>query len=205
MTICIDKQRPHQVLRISKGNGIMGSVALALLIPFDRDRGRNYTESVLIQVISREPVMPRRTKSGDYSYSRTARIRGREDDGRYAVLQKDRDHSRVARRCPDGTAIGTGELVKTEDLFDIKPTHIVQMAQRGTITLPGEFRRDLGIEEGTPLEITREEDGRLSILPLSRVPAVGLAADLNELLGRITRDQLHGEVSTGDAVGRESW
>jgi antitoxin MazE len=149
--------------------------------------------------------MARKNKSSDYSYTWTALIRGREDDGRYAVIQKDRDQSRVARRRQDGTAIGTGELVSTADLFDIKPTHIVPTAQRGTITLPGEFRRDLGIEEGTPLEITREEDGRLSILPLRRVPDEGPGVELSDLLDRITPENLHGEVSTGEAVGRESW
>ena len=149
--------------------------------------------------------MVRKNKLGEYSYSRTAIVRGREGDGRYAVIQKDRDHSRVVRRCSDGSAPGVGELVRTADLFDLRPTHIVPTGQRGTITLPGEFRRDLGIEEGTPLEIIQEDDGRLSIRPLSPIPREGHAAELNDLVDRITPENLHGEVSTGEAVGRESW
>jgi antitoxin MazE len=166
-----------------------------------------YSESVLIPIswVGTFKSMARRGKSGDYSYSQTARIRGHENDGRYAVIQIDRDQSRVAPRRPDGTAIGPGMLVRTADLFDLKRTQIVPTAQRGTITLPGDFRRDLGIEQGTPLEITLEVDGRLSILPLRRMPTAGPAADLDDLLGRITPENVHGEVSTGEAVGRESW
>jgi antitoxin MazE len=149
--------------------------------------------------------MPRKNKAGEYSYERTARIRGRDDAGRFAVIQLDRDHARVVRRLPDGSAPGPGELVRTADVFDIKPTHVVPTGQRGTITLPGEFRRNLGIEEGTPLEIIQEDDGRLSIRPLSRIAIAGPSAELNDLLAGVTPENLHGEIDAGDTVGRESW
>jgi antitoxin MazE len=90
-------------------------------------------------------------------------------------------------------------------LFDIKPTYVVPTGQRGTITLPGEVRRSLGIEEGTPLEIIQEDDGRLSIRPLSRVNEEGSEAGLNELLERITPENLHGEIDFGPTVGGEAW
>lgn len=148
--------------------------------------------------------MARKNKLGDYSYTRTARVRGREADGRFAVIQCDREHTRVVSRREDGTAAGAGELVRTADVFDLKPTHVVPTGQRGTLTLPQEMRRDLGIEEGTPLEITLE-DGRLSIRPLSRNSSGGPSAELVNLVARITPENRHGEVSTGDAVGKESW
>jgi antitoxin MazE len=149
--------------------------------------------------------MARKNKVGDYSYSRTAKIRGREDQGRYAVVQKDRDYTRVVRRSSDGTAAGPGELVPTADVFDLKLTHVVPLGQRGTITLPGDFRHDLGLEEGTPLEIIQEDDGRLSIRPLSRIPATASDLELKDLLDRVTPNNLHHEVATGEAVGQEAW
>ena len=148
--------------------------------------------------------MARKNKAGDYSYTRTARVQGREEDGRFAVIQRDREHSRVVSRREDGTAPGAGELVRTADLFDIKPTQVVPTGQRGTLTLPQEMRRDLGIEEGTPLEIV-QENGWLSIRPLSRISTGGPSAELTDLVDRITPENSHGEVSTGAAVGQESW
>jgi len=146
----------------------------------------------------------RRNKSGDYSYTRTAKIRGREQEGRFAVIRKDSEQARVARRRSDGTAEGDGELVQSADLRDIKPPQIVLTAQRGTITLPGEMRRDLGIEEGTPLQIIQEADGRLTIEPLKRTSA-SLTVDLADLLLGITPENIHGEIDFGDSVGREVW
>jgi AbrB family looped-hinge helix DNA binding protein len=149
--------------------------------------------------------MARRNKAGEYSYERTARIRGRDDACRYAVIQMDREHARVVRRLPDGSAPGPGELIRTADVFDIKPTHIVPTGQRGTITLPGELRRNLGIEEGTPLELIQEEDGSISVRPLSRSSAMAPTADLNALLAQVTKENLHAEIDAGDAIGREVW
>ena len=149
--------------------------------------------------------MARKSRSGEYAYSRTALIRGREDDGRYAVIQADREHTRVVQRLPDGRAPGAGELVQTADVYDIKPTRVVPTGQRRTVTLPGEFCRGLGIEEGTPLDVIHEDDGRLSIRPLRRIPSESPAAELDDLLNGITPENLHGEIPTGDAVGREAW
>ena len=122
--------------------------------------------------------MARKTKAGDYSYSRTARVRGHENHGRYAVVEINRDHTRVVRRRPDGTAPGPGQLVPTTDLMDLRPTQVVVLGQRGTLTLPGDFRRDLGLEEGAALEIVMEEDGTMSIRPLSRIPDPSSGLDL---------------------------
>jgi antitoxin MazE len=147
----------------------------------------------------------RKDKNGDYSYSRTAKIRGREDEGRYAVIDKGREHTRVVRRRADGTTDGRGELILTSDLIDLKPTLVVPTGQRGTVTLPGEFRRNLGIEDGTPLEIIQEDDGRLSVRPLTQAWAAGRPIDLDELIRGITPENLHGEWEIGPAVGREEW
>jgi antitoxin MazE len=152
-----------------------------------------------------ESSVARKSKTSGYSYSRTATIRGREEHGRYAVIQKGREHTRVVRRRPDGTAPGPGELISTEDLVDLRPTEVVVLGQRGTLTLPGDFRRDLGLVEGTPLEILLEEDGTISIRPLVKSADAGLMMALEDLLDRVTPENLHHEVTTGEAVGREAW
>ena len=146
--------------------------------------------------------MARKSKSGDHSYSRTAKIRGRESEGLFALVVRHPEHSRVARIRADGTAdASTEELVPTSELVEIKSTHIVPIGQRGTFTLPAELRRNLSIEENTPLQII-EEDGWFSVRPL-RSPSPKI--QLNDLLSRITPENLHGEFSTGDPVGREAW
>jgi antitoxin MazE len=111
----------------------------------------------------------------------------------------------VARLRADGTADArTEELVPTSHVIEIKTTYVVPTGQRGTVTLPADLRKSLAIEEDTPLLIT-EEDGWFAVRPLSP-PAVTVAvARLEELMDRATPENLHGEVSTGEAVGRESW
>jgi antitoxin MazE len=146
--------------------------------------------------------MARRNKNGDYSYTRTARVAGETE--RVAVIQLDHEHSRVARRRPDGTAEGDGWLVPSAEVVDVKPTHIVLTGQRGVVTLPQEVRRDLGLDEGRPLELVVEEDGRITIRPLSRI-GPSPAVELRSLLAQMTPENLHDEVSTGGAVGREVW
>ncbi len=74
------------------------------------------------------------------------------------MIEKGQKHTRVAELRPnDGGAIGDGFLVPTGSLIDIKPTQIIPTGQRGVVTLPQEMRRELGIEEGTPLEVILEE------------------------------------------------
>ncbi len=46
----------------------------------------------------------------------------------------------------------------------------------------------------------REEGGRVIIEPVHQI-----TYDLVDLLDGITEDNLHGEVSSGDAVGQEIW
>jgi antitoxin component of MazEF toxin-antitoxin module len=151
--------------------------------------------------------MPRRTRTGDHSYSRTCKVRGREAEGLYAVIQiGPGERARIARIRADGSAEAAAEeLISTRDVCEMRPTHVVPTGQRGTITLPGEFRRHLGIEEGTPLQIILEADGRLSVRALDRIAAPGPMVELDDLLSRITPENLHAEVDTGAPIGREAF
>jgi AbrB family looped-hinge helix DNA binding protein len=149
--------------------------------------------------------MARKHRRDEYSYSRTGMVRGREKHGRYAIIRQDRDQTRVVGRLADGTAPGPGELVPTADVFDVKATHVVPIGQRGTITLPGDIRRRLGLDEGNPVEIVEEADGCLSLRALYPTATEAAGLQLSDLLDRVTADNLHGEISTGSASGREAW
>jgi len=67
------------------------------------------------------------------------------------------------------------------------------------LRIPRSFAHEAQVEAGAAVDLS-VENGRLLIRPL-RVRKYSL----NVLLRKITRRNLHGEVSTGRAVGRESW
>ena len=66
------------------------------------------------------------------------------------------------------------------------------------VRIPGTYAKELDLEEGTELEVTRV-DGGLLLRPRKR------AYTLDELLARITPENIHGETDWGPAVGREAW
>ncbi len=68
-----------------------------------------------------------------------------------------------------------------------------------SIRIPKPFAAQLGLEENMALEISIES-GRLIVTPS---PAVKYSLD--ELLSNITAENLHSEIPTGDAVGKETW
>ena len=67
------------------------------------------------------------------------------------------------------------------------------------LRIPKSFAKEACMKEGSTVDIS-VRGGRLQIrlvLPETY--------DLGELLARVTRTNRHGEVSTGDPVGREVW
>jgi antitoxin MazE len=66
------------------------------------------------------------------------------------------------------------------------------------VRIPGPYAKELDLEEGTELEVTRV-DGGLLLRP--RKPAY----TLGELLAQIKPENLHGETDWGPAVGGEAW
>lgn len=66
------------------------------------------------------------------------------------------------------------------------------------VRIPGAYAKELDLEEGAELEVTRV-DGGLLLRP--RKPAY----TLDQLLARITPENIHGETDWGSAVGREAW
>jgi antitoxin MazE len=67
------------------------------------------------------------------------------------------------------------------------------------LRIPKSFAEETGIEEGSPVDISLEGD-RLVVRPLR-----GKRYLLSNLLSQVKEENLHKEISTGEAVGREIW
>lgn len=67
------------------------------------------------------------------------------------------------------------------------------------LRIPKSFAKEAGVEEGSAVDLFLEGD-RLVIQPLRNE-----RYQLSELLSKVREDNLHEEISTGDAVGREVW
>ena len=66
------------------------------------------------------------------------------------------------------------------------------------VRIPASCSKDLGLEEGTQLDISVVEGGLL-LRPCRRTYT------LEELLEQVTPENIHGETDWGPPVGRESW
>ena len=67
------------------------------------------------------------------------------------------------------------------------------------VHIPGPFATEIGLERNSPVDLS-VVNGRLVI-----VPVVEPGLTLHELLAQVTEENLHGEVDTGPAVGKEVW
>ena len=66
------------------------------------------------------------------------------------------------------------------------------------VRIPGAYAKELNLNEGAKLEMTRVEGGLL-------LRARKRDYTLEELLQQIKPENIHGETDWGPAVGRESW
>ena len=78
-------------------------------------------------------------------------------------------------------------------------TKILKWGNSLGLRIPRSFAEDIRIHEGSTVDL-RMEDGQLVVRPL---PAPGRS--LAELVGRITPENLHGEIETGGPLGGEEW
>jgi antitoxin MazE len=67
------------------------------------------------------------------------------------------------------------------------------------LRIPKPFAEDADVQEGTVVDLSVSE-GKLVAAPTRRGKAT-----LKQLLAKVTKRNLHGEVDTGPPVGRESW
>jgi antitoxin MazE len=67
------------------------------------------------------------------------------------------------------------------------------------LRIPRSFAAETALGQGAEVDLTLEE-GRLVVTPIERPEY-----RLDEMLARITPENLHDEVDTGGAVGGEAW
>jgi len=67
------------------------------------------------------------------------------------------------------------------------------------LRIPKAFAEDTGVEEGTAVDLSISK-GKLVAIPAKR-----RKLSLRQLLSRVNRLNLHGEVDSGAPVGREVW
>ena len=75
-------------------------------------------------------------------------------------------------------------------------THVGKWGNSLAVRIPGTYAKELELEEGSELEVTRV-DGGLLLRP--RKPAY----TLEELLKQITPENIHGETDWGSPIGNE--
>ena len=78
-------------------------------------------------------------------------------------------------------------------------TKIQRWGHSLAIRIPKPFAIEAKLGEETAVDLT-VTNGSLVV-----VPATKPAQSLKDLLSRVTRRNLHGEVETGTPVGREAW
>jgi len=149
--------------------------------------------------------------SGRRTYSKTGLIRGREHEGRKAILASRTVNSRIAPLGPDGLAAGDSEIVWTSDILDVQPVSEAEgdpeapvtgiMGDRGTLTIPHPIRRHLRLHAGSPVLITMQGDAIL-IQPAEIRPRANSAApSLEAFLANVTTNDLHGGADPGNPGG----
>ena len=99
---------------------------------------------------------------------------------------------------PEFEAFGLDRLFSVDTLYLMK-TKVSRWGNSLALRLPKKLATSRGIVEEAEVEILEREDGLL-LRPSRR-----RAYDLDELLAKVNRKNLHGEVPTGGARGQETW
>ncbi len=67
------------------------------------------------------------------------------------------------------------------------------------LRIPKSFALESKIEQGSTVEVSLD-NGKIIVFPL-----IEPEYSLDDLLAKVTAENLHGEIETGDAVGKEVW
>jgi antitoxin MazE len=78
-------------------------------------------------------------------------------------------------------------------------TRVQKWGNSLALRIPKSFADEVGLQKEAPVEVSLA-DGKLVI---TRITGPGLS--LEELLSKVTRENVHHEVDTGSAVGNEMW
>ncbi|MBI3821292.1 MAG: AbrB/MazE/SpoVT family DNA-binding domain-containing protein [Planctomycetes bacterium] len=77
-------------------------------------------------------------------------------------------------------------------------TQVSKWGNSLAVRIPGTYVKELELEDGAEVEVTRVKDGLL-LRPRKH------EYTLEELLAKITPENTHGETDWGPPVGREAW
>ena len=78
-------------------------------------------------------------------------------------------------------------------------THVQKWGNSLALRIPRSFAAEVGLQKETPVEVSLA-DGKLVISPVTKPKLT-----LEQLLAKVTKENLHHEVDTGAAVGNEAW
>jgi antitoxin MazE len=78
-------------------------------------------------------------------------------------------------------------------------TRVQRWGNSLAVRIPRSFAEQVGLEENAPIDLSLAE-GKLLIEPVTEA-----GFTLDRLLEGVTDENLHREVETGPAVGREAW
>ncbi len=78
-------------------------------------------------------------------------------------------------------------------------TRVQRWGNSLAVRIPKSFAEEVGLQQDSPVDL------RLSEGTLVLEPSAPPAPSLNDLLRRVRKANLHSEVETGPAQGREAW
>lgn len=78
-------------------------------------------------------------------------------------------------------------------------TQVQKWGNSLAIRIPKSFAKETNINKGSFVDLSLS-DGKIIATPIS-----GEKYSLTQLLGDITNENIHEEIDTGDAVGKEIW
>jgi antitoxin MazE len=78
-------------------------------------------------------------------------------------------------------------------------TRVQKWGNSLALRIPKSFADEVGIQKETSVEVSLA-DGKIVVTPVTKPKLI-----LEQLLSKVTKDNLHHEVDTGYAVGNETW
>ena len=78
-------------------------------------------------------------------------------------------------------------------------TRVQKWGNSLALRIPKAFADEVGLQKETPVEVSLA-DGKIIVTPVTKSKLT-----LEQLLSKVTKENLHHEVDTGSAVGNETW
>ena len=78
-------------------------------------------------------------------------------------------------------------------------TRVQKWGNSLALRIPKSFASEIGLDKETPVDVTLE-NGKLVVSPAKEPKYT-----LEELLARVTKENIHQEIDFGPAAGKEAW